>query len=673
MKALFEIRQLQFSYKVGEPVLKNVSFDVQQGDFVAVTGPSGSGKSTLFYLLGALTEKFNGDIFFEDYNYRQMTPKQKSILRNQSIGFVFQQFHLLPRATVLENVLLPTYYPYDNSQPTEKDREQALQILNQLGLSEFTHRKPQELSGGQQQRVAIARALIRNPDVILADEPTGNLDSKSTADVMRIFKELHAQGKTIILITHSAEMASQCARILQFKDGQLESDTRQAPLRSTPSIIEPPLQDKTNTFPLTTYLHALKPSWHNIARTKAKSVLTMLGVILGVAAVLTTMSLGSYAKVKILDSYESLGVNTMRLFAYPNWRRSSKDFSLAVFKDLNWEKDALPMSRIFSEVELMSPFIRDWDSTFNYGGLSLKDKTATFGVNEQYFVISNQELALGRTISFVDIEKANPVCTLGANVKNKLFLSEDPLSKNVQINMGNENQSFPCRVIGIMKPQAAPPDSNMVPDNTIYMPYTYMQKNITNMWRRDINELRLKIRDGHDPDKTGQEIVGYFKSRYGTTGEFEAYSNAKVIQQMKLFLTVFSSLLTAVAIIALIVGGVGINNMMLVNLAERLKELGLRKSLGATPKQIRALVLTESILLCGLGGAIGLLCGFIGYQSLIFAATKLLPQIEYEWVFQPLAMLAASAAIVVTGILSGLVPAVRAERLEVIEALRQEQ
>lgn len=673
MSHLIEVENVSFAYKAGEPVLRGVSFVVDQGDFVAVTGPSGSGKSTLFYLLGALASSYTGDITFQGKSLRLQTEREKAIFRNDQIGFVFQQFHLMSRATVLENVLLPAYYPFDTSRPGENDRRRAIEILNQLGLGDLVNRMPHQLSGGQQQRVAIARALIRNPSVILADEPTGNLDSKSTETVMDVLKSLHADGKTIILITHSEDIARQSSRTIRFKDGQIELDSRISPLKPNSNRhLELTPRPIISQFPLLPYVRSFRPAWINIVRTKAKAALTMVGVVLGIAAVLTTVSLGTFAKQKILASYESLGVNTANMEGWPNWRRSSIQFTPAVFRAFTAERDWIPMMKIFDEIELLSPLVTSWSSTFNYGGLSMSENTVAMGVSEQYYWINNQILESGRTLSALDVERANPVCVIGNEVKRQLFARESPLEKTVTIVDSSGDKDIPCRVIGTLKKTPSQVDGKS-PDNQVYLPYEYLQRAMTNPWEREIRDLRLKIRSGFDPDTVGKQLEGYFKSRYGNTGQFRSSSNAKVVAQMRLFLNVFSTLLTAVAMIALLVGGVGINNMMLVNLSERLKELGLRKALGATPVQIRAMVLTESVVLCGLGGLIGVVSGFIGYQGLIYSATRLLPNVTYEWIIEPFAVLIAFGAIFITGILSGLVPALRAERLEVIEALRQDQ
>jgi ABC-type antimicrobial peptide transport system permease subunit len=210
------------------------------------------------------------------------------------------------------------------------------------------------------------------------------------------------------------------------------------------------------------------------------------------------------------------------------------------------------------------------------------------------------------------------------------------------------------------------------PNYAVYIPYTYFQRSAGRPWDKEIRELRMKIRMGVDPDTIGEQVSGYFVSRYGTSATFNANSNAKTVDQMKLFLNVFSLLLTAVAVIALIVGGIGINNMMLVNLADRLNEIGLRKALGAGAHQIRAMVLTESLVLSLIGGGVGLVGGFFVYHLLIYLGSHIVPNTQFAWVIDPLAIFAATATMIATGIFSGLYPALKADRMQVIDALRRE-
>jgi macrolide transport system ATP-binding/permease protein len=667
---LVEARNLRFSYRPGEEVLKGISFKIGAGEFVAVTGPSGSGKSTLFYLIGCLLDRFQGEVLFRGQATRTLSQNEKSWLRNREIGFVFQQFYLLPRATVLDNILLPTFFPFDDSHPTTEDRARAAEIAEKLGITELLDRNPQELSGGQQQRVAIARALLRRAQLILADEPTGNLDSKSSQSVMALLKQLHAEGHTVVIVTHSPEIASQCSRVIRVRDGVLEADESSGSRSMHKVAPFARVGGRFGGLGLGSFLKALPVAWSNIKRSRAKSALTMLGVSLGVAAVLSTMSLGSYAKDKILEGYEALGVNTLRFMGYRNWARSSQEYSPTVFRSFEWDRDVLPLMTVFSEVQAVSPLFSSWNPTVSFGGLSFSENTASMGVNEQYFAITGQRIAQGRALSVFDIDTGSAVCVIGAEIKKRLFANIDAIGRTISV--GQESvSSMPCKIVGVLERQPSSQDW-MQPDAQVLMPFTYFSKAATMPHERELTQLLMKIEPGYDPADIGAGIEGYFITRYGSSGRFNAASDAKLVSQMKLFLNVFSGLLSAVAVIALIVGGVGINNMMLANLSERLKELGLRKALGATPRQLRFLMLGESILLCTAAGVLGLVAGFAAYQGLVFAATKFIPQLQYEWIFEPMAFLLSFVAIFVTGLLSGIVPSMKAERLDVMESLRQD-
>jgi macrolide transport system ATP-binding/permease protein len=673
---LIEARELRFSYRVGEEILKGVSFKIHAGELVAVTGPSGSGKSTLFYLLGCLLDRYKGEVFYQGTPTRELDPSRRAWLRNQGVGFVFQQFYLLPRASVLDNILLPTFYPYDHSAPSPADRERALSLATKLGIEDLLERRPQELSGGQQQRVAIARALLRDPPVILADEPTGNLDTKSSAAVMEILESLHREGRTVIIVTHSPDIAARCQRVLRVRDGLLEADTTRELTSPNETASPIPAQRKlpsSGSFAgtgLRALLRSVPASLDNIRRSKAKSLLTMLGVSLGVAAVLSTMSLGSYAKDRILEGYESLGVNTLRFIGYPNWRRSGTGFATSVFRDFKMEADIRPLLRVFPQIQAITPLRSMSDLNFSFGGLSYSENTGVMGVNENFFAITGSEIVEGRGLSAFDLESASPVCVIGAELRKQLFPGLDPIGK--QLSAGEEGRSsLSCRIIGVLDRQPSAQEGAQ-PDSQIFIPETFFVRSATTPWERELHHILIKIAPGFDPAEMGAQFEGFFVSRYGDTGEFRADSDTKLLSQMKLFLDVFSGLLTAVALIALLVGGVGINNMMLANLSERLKELGLRKALGATPRQLRFLVLSESLLLCFMAGIFGLIGGFVAYQGLVLGATRLIPKLEYQWIFEPTAFVLSFAAIFITGMLSGLIPALRAERLDVMEALRQD-
>jgi len=669
--AVVEVKNLSFSYRNGEPVLKNLSLSINEGDFIAVTGPSGSGKSTLFYLLGCLLDKYQGEILFQNRALRKLSENERALLRNQRIGFVFQQFYLLPRASVRENILLPTYYPFDDAHPVQADEDRALDIVKSLGIAELLDRGPQELSGGQQQRVAIARALMRDPPIILADEPTGNLDSHSSDAVMEILKKLNREGRTVVIITHSPEIAAQCSRVLRLKDGEIESDE----IQNQDALTKPHLplcalewKGKSSFFGIRALLRSLPSAWDNILRSKTKSLLTMMGVSLGVAAVLSTLSLGTYAKTKILQGYEALGVNTLTFTGYPNWRSSTG--ASAKFQSFDWKRDIEGLYSVFDEIEEISPILNMWNPVLSFGGVSLSDNTSAYGISETYLSITGQRIEKGRALSVFDMDLGSAVCVIGSEVSSMLFSGADPLGKQLSVSQ-DSTISLPCRVVGVLEkqPQA---QGSMQPNRQVILPHTYFSKSMTNPWQRELRQVLIKVRNGEEPSSLGEKLEGFYKLRFGDSGQFDAGTQAKLIAQMKLFLNVFSGLLSAVAIIALLVGGVGINNMMLANLAERLKELGLRKSLGATPRQLRFLVLGESLLLCFFAGLLGLIVGVVAYQGLVFAATRFIDKLEYEWIFEPFALILSFVAIFITGVLSGIVPALKAEKLDVMEAMRQD-
>jgi len=225
MAKIIETRDIQKTYKMGTEevrALKSVSISVNKGEYVAFMGPSGSGKSTLMNIIGCLDTPSAGTYILNNKDVSDMTENELAEIRNKEIGFVFQTFNLLPRASCLENVALPLIYAGFGKSDRE---EKAHETLRSVGLGDRVHHKPNELSGGQRQRVAIARALVNNPSIILADEPTGNLDTKTSYDIMGLFDELHKQGNTIIMVTHEDDIAHYAHRIVRLRDGLVETDT----------------------------------------------------------------------------------------------------------------------------------------------------------------------------------------------------------------------------------------------------------------------------------------------------------------------------------------------------------------------------------------------------------------------------------------------------------------
>ncbi|MBS1983189.1 MAG: ATP-binding cassette domain-containing protein, partial [Bdellovibrionales bacterium] len=665
-------------YRLGErsvDVLRDLNFRVEEGEFTAIQGPSGSGKSTLFYILGGLLRAQSGRLLLDGEDITNYSRDQLALLRNAKIGFVFQQFHLLPGATVLENILLPCRYPLESARITSENVARARELAQELGIFEHLEHKPNQLSGGQQQRVAIARALMKDSKLILADEPTGALDSKSAAQTLEILSQLNRRGKTVLIITHDNEVAAQCRRVLHMRDGVLvtNADTALRALPASPvSSVAPPatVRNTGRLHSLGALVQLMRASLptavENILRSRVKSLLTMLGVIIGVAAVLAMTTLGNFAKSRILESYESLGVNKMGIGGYSNWNMRASDKVGIVFRFFDVGRDINPLPQIFPEIHLLSPMNEAWGVSAFFGGASLREDVRLQGANEQYFAISNRALAKGIPFTFLHVQNRNAVCVIGSDIQARLFKSVEPVGKFVNISM-DQDTSFPCRVLGVMAPRVSNNEWEK-PNSLILVPHTFLQT-----FKSDgYHQIALQAYPGTDIEKAGKKIKAYFEQKYGKSGRFWVDSDSALIDQMKRFLNIFSLLLGSIAGLSLLVGGIGINNMMLVSISERLREIGLRKALGATDRSLRYQIITESMCLCLVAGVMGIVGGFVVYEGLIYGVSFLVPKVKFAWVFEPWAILLSALSMVVVGVASGFVPAVKAQKLEVIEALRSE-
>ena len=676
---MFSVRELRYSYRFGArttEVLKGVDLEIKRGDFMAIQGPSGSGKSTLFYILGFLLKPQSGRVSFDGTDLARLSDDQLAFIRNRRIGFIFQQFHLLPRATVRDNILLPTFYPIEaGSRASQEAIAKAERLAEKFGLGEHLDHLPNQLSGGQQQRVAIARALMQDVDLILADEPTGNLDSVNAKQILDLLEELNREGKTIVIITHDSEVAKRCRRVYYMKDGVFAriDENRQADVEPATSEAKRPLELKA---PQGLAAHArlaaaiLPLAFENLWRNKVKSFLTMLGVVIGVASVLSMVTLGQFTKRKVIASYETLGANTLSIYGYSNYNRRATDAVGATFTSFDENRDLKPIKRIFPQVRRLSPVMYDGGLSAIAGGKVLSNEIRALGVDPDFFLISNRRLLKGRALTPTHVENRSPVCVIGFQIAEQLFKRVDPIGQIVTFS-DNRQSSFPCRVIGVLASQTSN-KSWMKPDFEVLVPTSYFRTVASNPFYQGIYNIVLQIESGEDVVASGKKIKNYFESKYGKSGEFNVDSDSELIAQMKRFLSLFAVLLGAIALISLAVGGIGINNMMLVAVSERLREFGIRKALGSTNRTIRLQVLSESVILCAAAGVIGVVLGFLAYQALIYGATIVVPNMAFEWVFEPVAILLSLVSIIAVGVVSGLAPALKAERLQIIEALRSE-
>ena len=670
MTKVVEIKDLYFAYykgKVQLPIFQSFHLDIKRGDFVTIKGVSGSGKSTLLHLIAGLLKFQKGQIFLSGNPIHQLEDLDLSILRNRHIGFVFQQFYLLPKLTALENILLPTFYPIEERKSDDfKDR--IKQLARQLDIEDRLSHRPNELSGGQQQRVAIARALINDPDILLADEPTGNLDSSSTQQILKLLQMLHSQGKTIILITHEEASTQFASQVLTLKDGQLMyTKTNKIHTRVIPSRENTKRDTYSKTNELSQLLKIFKLSLTNAFQNKVRSLLTMLGVAVGVAAICSMTTLGSFTKEKILESYARLGVNTFTFIANYSWPKPTDKVTLR-FQSFDWETELLYLKTVISDIHRISPYLTDWGLSAIFAGQSIENTSTLRGISEDGLDIIDRYLLAGDKINAYHVEKKIPVCVIGFEIGKRLFSNISPIGQMLYLSKRDYN-TFACQVIGILEDRKS--NSSFNPNLEIYIPFTVFQM-FSDRYRARITRAIVQVKEGRDIERVGSAVKNFFETKYGNPDIFYIGSDSLLLAHIKKFLSLFSILLAMIALTCLLIGGVGIANMMLVTVSERFKEIGIRKSIGATNLSIRNQFLLESIILCGIAGAVGIVLGICFYQSVIYAATQFIENIEFVWIFDPIALLLSFVSILVVGILSGLFPAMKAEKLQVIDALRNE-
>lgn len=661
--ASFRIKNLNFAYKIDgkkQKVLDDINLDIAKGEFTAIVGPSGSGKSTLLHVMGCLLYADSGQVLLGGHDTQKLGVDEQAAIRSKVLGFIFQQFHLIPRMTVLDNILLPLECsPF--SMDKKRYRQSAVRIADRLGISDLLSKLPNQLSGGQQQRVAIARSLLLNPQVILADEPTGNLDSKSSFEILKILRELNSEGVTVVIITHDREIADSCPRKISIKDGKITEDTG-APDHSgkEQSSAKTPITGRTSHG-------SLKTIFSNLRRNKLRSFLTMLGVTIGIASVLAMTTLGEYTKQNILETYETLGVNKLSFWGHRNWQLKATDKVQNYFQEFSVDHDLYHLKKIFPEVRLLSPTISHWNMNAAYGGKEL-DRVSPLGVNHEYLEITNAKVILGKPLSSRHVDLETPVCVIGYEVFKHLFRQSSPIGKNLFIQ--NDNTAYGCRVLGVLDHQSSN-EGWFVPDKQILLPFTFL-RNFGSPWDRWIDSAVATVAKGHDVEETGKKVRNYFESKYGKSGNFRVSQDDILVSQAKKFLTVFTLLLGSIAIIALLIGGIGLANMMLVSVAERYREIGVRKAIGATNSSIRRQFLGESVILCLLAGIVGLALGVGAYEGIIWGAAQAFDSIEFKWVFEPYSFTLSFLCIVAVGVASGIIPAIKAERLQIVEALRSE-
>ena len=642
------------TYRVGEvevQALRDVNLTVQPGEFVAIMGPSGSGKSTLMHLLGLLDVPDAGSYRLAGREIRGLSEDQLAVLRARTIGFVFQQFNLLPRMSALENALLPLLYASGSSNGSGPSRPRHL--LEQVGLGQRLHHTPAQLSGGQQQRVAIARALVNRPQVIFADEPTGNLDSASSDEILEILSELNRQGITVILVTHEPEVAARAQRVIRMKDGRVQSDERTRP--AAPSAPAPSAPDpKAPTLALREISDHFRQALRSLMANKVRSGLSTLGILIGVAAVIAMLALGSGASASIEARLASMGSDLLMLRSGSRQLRGVALESGAVAR-LTLE-DAAAIAAEVPGVLHTAPSVngrgqvvyanRNWNTQIQ-------------GTVPEYASMRASVPVLGRFFDTEEVRRRARVAVIGMTAARELFGGSNPVGETVKIN----RVSF--QVIGLLPEKGSTGWRDQ--DDVVVIPISTAMRRL--LGKDYVDSIDIEGADASvlPAVETAVNDLLYRRQRIPASRRdaFEIRNMAEMQEALSETNRTMTMLLASIAVISLLVGGIGIMNIMLVSVTERTREIGLRKAVGARRRDILGQFLVEAVVVSVTGGVIGILLGWLitlGMSQLAgWAAQVSAGAVALSFLF--------SAAV---GVVFGLWPARKAAGLNPIEALRYE-
>jgi len=586
---LLKLENINKNFNLGKnkvQVLNDINLEIKKGEFVAIIGQSGSGKSTLMNIIGCLDTQSSGKYYIDDKDISKFSSDEKASLRRKKFGFVFQRYNLISNLTALENVCLPGIY-----EGLEDRKTKGLNLLDKLDIKEKAYSKPNQLSGGQQQRVSIARALINGGEVILADEPTGALDSKSGIMVMEILSNLHKNGHTIILVTHDKNVANYANRIIEIKDGKIINDKTKKNEKFTIQNLD---KNKNKSSFGYKFLEALKMAISSIFSHKLRSFLTMLGIIIGIASVICVVALGEGSQEKILSSIRAIGTNTINIYPGKNFGdlRAGKVKSLSV--------DDSRILGMQNYLDYSTPNTST-SGVITYKNLSLNANLRGGGVNS--LAVNGIEIRTGRSFELSDIANSSSVVIIDQNTKNSFFKDEDPLGKNIFFNQK------PLKIIGIAKE-----DENAFggSDNLrLYAPFSTVINKITG--DRHIHSITVKVKDDINAQLAEEAIVSILTQKHGKKDFFTRNSDT-IKKTVESTMATMRLLISSIALISLIVGGIGVMNIMLVSVSERTKEIGIRMAIGAKESDILIQFLIEAIILCIIGGIIGLLTAYsFGY------------------------------------------------------------
>lgn len=649
---LIELTRLRREFPAGDQTvvaLDDVSLTIEAGEMVAIVGASGSGKSTLMNILGCLDRATAGSYRIAGRDTAALEPDELAELRREHFGFIFQRYHLMSDLSALDNVEVPAVYA-GRERGARKRRAEAL--LERLGLTNRMDHRPSQLSGGQQQRVSIARALMNGGEIILADEPTGALDSRTGAEMMQILEELNAEGHTIILVTHDIHVAEHARRVIEISDGRIIADRPTARAAAHALVADKGMNTDLGRQSWTAVLDRVGEAFRMAVLAmnahRMRTFLTMLGIIIGIASVVSVVALGDGARRDVLKNISAIGTNTIDI--YPG--RGFGDEKAATVQTLiPPDADALAQQ---SYVDSVTPTIST-SVSIRYGSVSATGSVN--GVGDQYFRVRDVKLAQGAPFGRDSVERAAQEIVIDDNTRKKLFgETESPVGKVVILG------KMPARIIGVAekKDSAFGPSQNLV----VFAPYTTVMGRM--LGRPYLQGITVRVKDDAPTDVAETAITRLMTLRHGST-DITLFNSDNVRQTIERTTGTLTLLIAAIAVISLVVGGIGVMNIMLVSVSERTKEIGVRSAVGARRSDILIQFLIEAVLVCLLGGALGVLLAY-GLATLFTAVAKG----AFTMALSLSSVIAAFTFSTLIGVVFGFMPARNAARLDPIEALARE-
>ncbi|HCL5423624.1 TPA: MacB family efflux pump subunit [Escherichia coli] len=646
MKKLIELKGVSRTYGNGDQtrtVLKNVDLTIVAGEMVAIIGASGSGKSTLMNIMGCLDVPNRGDYYIDGQNAACLSPDELARVRREHIGFIFQRYHLIPDLSALGNVEIPAIYA--NSERDSR-RQRATALLGRLGLEGREHHKPCELSGGQQQRVSIARALINGGKIILADEPTGALDSQSGQEVLAILNELNRRGHTVVMVTHDMKVARHAKRIIELCDGEIIADSGGC-VSATETL---PKTNRIRQSYWKTLLDRTRESMQMALKAmkthRLRTTLTMIGIVFGIASVVTVVALGEGARQETLEEIKSLGTNVVSI--YPG--QDLFDDSIESIRTLV-PADANALAKQ-GFIDSVSPEVSASDNIRFLGKSAI---ASINGVGREHFRVKGIELLQGTT--FRDDRNALQEVIIDENTRKAIFDNTGLHALGQIVFLG----SVPARVVGIAKSNNRSDASNRI---TVWMPYSTVMYRIVG--KPVLTGISVRLKDNVDNEAAISAISQLLTRRHGIK-DFQLYNFEQIRKSIEHTSMTFSILILMVACISLMIGSIGVMNIMLISVTERTHEIGVRMAVGARRSDIMQQFIIEAVLVCLIGGALGIALSYITGALFNALADGIFAAI-YSWQ----AAVAAFFCSTLIGIIFGYLPARKAARMDPVISLASE-